>query len=80
MADQEILDKERPGGVDMEIAGYDYGLNFAHESVETLLLMAVLGQEAVREAALSELQRRKALAIESADLSSVFMTNISGIC
>ena len=64
----------------MEISEYDFELNFAHESVETLLLMAVLGQEAVRVVALSELQRRRALVIESVDLSNVFMTNISGIC
>ena len=64
----------------MELSGYDFELNFANESIETLLLMAVLGQEAVRHAALSELKRRRALSGDLDDLDDAYIANLSGIC
>ncbi len=56
------------------------GLNIRDESVETLLLMAVLGQESARRCALGELKRRGAMAIGGEDEDDLFMTNLSGIC
>ena len=50
-----------------------------HESVETLLLMAVLGQGAMQEAARRELHRRKAL-VDVDDWDHSYITNLSGIC
>lgn len=54
-------------------------LNLRIEKTETLLLMAVLEQGAMKEAALSELKRRKALLSDEAFESSC-ITNLSGIC
>jgi transcriptional regulator of nitric oxide reductase len=46
------------------------------ESVEGLLLMAVLGQDSLREAALRELGRRKAIR-DNIDFVELYMTNLS---
>ena len=53
---------------------------YGSESVETLFLMAVLGQETVRRGALSELKRRRLLVMDADHEESAFMTNLSGFC
>lgn len=65
----------------MKRTGKKLDINCKNESVETLLLMAVLGQEeGARRAALTELKRRGAMAFCTEDEEDVFMTNLSGIC
>ena len=64
----------------MRLTNYDFELNFTNESVETLLLMAVLGRETDQHAALSELKRRRAVNNDVDSLDDAYMTNLSGIC
>lgn len=46
------------------------------DSIEGLLLMAVLGQDSLREAAIRELGRRKAIR-ENMEFTELYMTNLS---
>lgn len=64
----------------MKRTGNNMDVNLRQESVETLLLMAVLGQEGNRRSARMELKRRGAMAIGGEDEDDLFMTNLSGIC
>lgn len=54
-------------------------INLRCEQTETLLLMAVLGQGRMKETAMDELKRRKAL-IAHNEFDSSYATNLSGIC
>jgi hypothetical protein len=64
----------------MRRIGNKLDLDVRKESVETLLLMAVLGQESARRSARTELKRRGAMAIGGEDQDDLFMTNLSGVC
>ena len=63
----------------MEHAHYGVEPNFGGEQTETLLLMAVMGQGLLKNAALDELHRRRELLVEE-DFNTSFVTNLSGIC
>lgn len=64
----------------MKRTGKNLDVNLRQESVETLLLMAVLGQDGARRSARLELKRRGAMAIGGEDEDDLYMTNLSGIC
>jgi hypothetical protein len=55
-------------------------MDVRNESIETLLLMAVLGQESARRCARMELKRRGAMVIGGEDEDDLYMTNLSGVC
>ncbi len=64
----------------MRLSHAEVDLDFENESVETLLLMTVLGQTSFRHAAICELKRRGSLSKDLDERDDVFMTNLSGIC
>ena len=63
----------------MRTTGYDFEINVRNESVESLLLMAVLGQDSMKQSALNELTRRKSF-VDFDDMSESFQTNLGVIC
>lgn len=62
----------------MWTSGYNLEPNLQNESTESLLLISVLGQHVLKDHALSELRRRKAIREEN-DFSGLFMTDLSGV-